>query len=70
MTDLPFPSNAQCFTIKEAAAFFRVSTKTIKRWIDDGKLPATKPGGHWRVSRADLKALAAAGSKRGLADVL
>ncbi|RYH06627.1 helix-turn-helix domain-containing protein [Tropicimonas sp. IMCC6043] len=57
-------------TVKEVAAIFRINTKTVRRWIEDGKLPATKPGGHWRIARSDLRALAVARGKRGLADVL
>jgi excisionase family DNA binding protein len=31
-------------TVEEAAARLRVSTKTIRRWIDSGELPAVRVG--------------------------
>ncbi|NDR55681.1 MULTISPECIES: helix-turn-helix domain-containing protein [Aliiruegeria] len=70
MADLPFDPHAKYLTVKEVAALFRICPKTVRRWIDAGELAATKPGGHWRIARADLKALAAARGNRGLADVL
>jgi excisionase family DNA binding protein len=70
MTDLPFPTNATYLTVKEAAALFRVSTKTMLRWIKAGTLPATKLGRDWRIARSDLKALAAARGNRVLGHVL
>jgi excisionase family DNA binding protein len=70
MPKLPFPSDATYLSVKEVAGLFRVNRKTIRRWIGDGILPATKLGRDWRIARADLKALAAARGNRGLADVL
>ncbi len=45
-----------------AAELLGVTRETIRRWIDDGYFPNServKPGGHWRVSRADIAALKA-----------
>ena len=36
-------------TVKQAAAHHNVAEKTIRRWIDNGKLSAEKVNGHWRV---------------------
>ena len=70
MTDLPFPTNATYLSVKEVAALFRISTKTVLRWIDAGTLPATKLGRDWRIARSDLKALAAARGNQAQGHVL
>jgi excisionase family DNA binding protein len=45
-------------TVSEAAALLRLSKPTIRRWIDAGRLPAQRVGGHSiRIRRADLDAL-------------
>lgn len=38
----------------EAAEFFRISLRTIYRWIDEGLLVAYKPGRGIRVSRDSI----------------
>ncbi|MDD9718625.1 helix-turn-helix domain-containing protein [Dinoroseobacter sp. PD6] len=70
MTDWPFPPNASYLSVKEVAQVFRVCPKTVRRWIASGQLPATRLGRDWRIARSDLRALAAARGKTGLADVL
>lgn len=70
MIDLPFPANAAYLSVKETAGLFRVSTKTVLRWIKAGSLPATRLGRDWRIARSDLKALAAARSNRVVGHVL
>jgi len=70
MTDLPFPSNAIYLNVREVADLFRVSPKTVRRWIKAGTLPATRLGRDWRIARADAKGRAAAHGKGGLAHVL
>ena len=35
---------ARLYTINQVAAILGVSTKTIRRWIDSGKLIAVRPG--------------------------
>ena len=45
-----------------AAELLGVTRETIRRWIDDGYFPNServKPGGHYRISRADIDALKA-----------
>jgi excisionase family DNA binding protein len=46
----------QYLTIKQAARLVQCSERTIRRWIDDGKLPAVRVGKKFvRVSEADLQ---------------
>lgn len=47
------------FGISEAAELLGVSTDTVRRWIDSGKLPAEREqNGHRRVAGTDLAAFA------------
>ena len=47
------------YGIGEAAALLGVSPDTVRRWVDGGRLPATRtPGGRRRVVGADLARLA------------
>ena len=41
-------------TLAEAAAKVRLSTKTLRRAIEDGSLSATKLRGRWFVVESDL----------------
>ena len=70
MTDLPFHSKATYLSVREVAEFFRVCPKTVRRWIGTGTLPATRLGRDWRISRSDLRTLAAARANLALAHVL
>ena len=49
----------QFFTLAETAEMLRVSTRTVRRWIDSGKLVAHRPGGVVRIGEADLRAFLA-----------
>ena len=40
-------------TISQAAYHFKVSDRAIRRWIDSGKLPATKIDGQWQTTMSD-----------------
>jgi excisionase family DNA binding protein len=42
-------------TISEVAKMLRVSEDTIRRMIDDGKLPAFKARGNWRIRREEVE---------------
>jgi excisionase family DNA binding protein len=43
-------------TLGQAASFLGVAQSTIRKWTDQGTLPAIKtPGGHRRYRRADLE---------------
>jgi excisionase family DNA binding protein len=44
-------------TSVEAARHARVSTRTIRRWLDDGRLRARRAGRKLLIARADLEAL-------------
>jgi len=40
-------------TIEEVAEILRVSTRSVTRYIESGKLKASKIG-HWRITQKDL----------------
>ena len=44
-------------TIEDVADFCQVSSKTIRRWINAGDLPAAKLGAQWRIRPRDLDLL-------------
>ena len=46
--------NDKLLTIEEAAGILRVSTRTVIRYIQSGKLKASKIGG-WRIKEADIQ---------------
>jgi len=44
-------------TITEVAAFLRVSTRSVRRWVETGDLPAVRIGRQYRVRRDDVDRL-------------
>jgi len=52
MTHLP---NKELLRVDEVAAFWRVSKKTVYRWIDLGIIPGEKKGGTVRIRREDAE---------------
>ena len=52
MAKLPAPE--QLLTINDVAALCQVSSKTVRRWITAGELPAAQLGNQWRIRPADL----------------
>lgn len=44
----------ELLTIYETALYLRVSESTVRRMVKDGRIPATRIGRQWRVSRAAL----------------
>ncbi len=40
-------------TISQAAYHFNVSDRTIRRWIESGKLKAHKTEGQWQIEMSD-----------------
>jgi excisionase family DNA binding protein len=49
------PSEHQAFlTPQEVSELLRVSVYTVRRWINDGELPAYKVGRGWRISESDM----------------
>ena len=56
-------------TLGQAASFLGVAQSTIRKWSDDGKVPAFyTPGGHRRFRRADLEAFIAGSVPRRVPD--
>ena len=52
MAKLPAPE--QLLTINDVAALCRVSSKTVRRWITAGELPAAQLGAQWRIRPRDV----------------
>jgi excisionase family DNA binding protein len=51
---------SEFLTVGECAAELRVNRRTVRRWINDGRLPATQVGGRYtaiRIPRRGLDAL-------------
>jgi excisionase family DNA binding protein len=46
--------NKRLFLIREVAELFRVNPRTVRNWIDTGRLTATKYVGSLRIKREDL----------------
>ena len=42
-------------TVSEVAEVCRISTRTVRRWIERGELPAHRLGRQLRISEKDLK---------------
>lgn len=55
------PVSIKFYTIKDVAIVFRVSEKTIRRWIENGELRAHRLGRQWRIADDDLRAFCALG---------
>lgn len=45
-------------SLEDAAAYLGVTLATARRWCESGRLPATKDGRRWKISRADLQKMA------------
>lgn len=50
--DLP-----RTYPLSEAAQLAGVTSRTIRRWLAEGYLPAVKVGGRWRISQETLDRL-------------
>ncbi|WP_170433117.1 helix-turn-helix domain-containing protein [Ruegeria arenilitoris] len=70
MVDLPITEDAAYLSVRDVAALFRISIKTVRRWIKSGELPATRLGRDWRIARSDLYALAKQRGNQAAAHVL
>lgn len=54
-------AEVELLTQRETARLFRVATRTVGRWADQGKLSAARtPGGHRRYLKSQVLALLAA----------
>jgi len=45
----------ELLTVEETAEFLRVSDKTVRRMLQDGRLQGVDLGGAWRISREELE---------------
>ncbi len=45
----------EILTVEETAEFLRVSERTIRRMLKDGRLQGIDLGGVWRISREELE---------------
>jgi excisionase family DNA binding protein len=52
----------QMLSVRQAAEMMSVHTGTLRRWIQAGRLRATKPGRHWRIPERSLRELVEKGS--------
>lgn len=50
------PGEPELLTPAEVAALLRVTRRTVYQWITDGRLPALRAGGRWRIRREDIEA--------------
>lgn len=48
--------NTDIMTIKEVAAYLKLTEKTAYRLTAEGKIPAFKVGGSWRFKQSDIEA--------------
>lgn len=55
------PATEQWQTLNEVAPVLRVNRQTLLREIERGNLTATKIGGRWLLSDADIEAYVKAG---------
>ena len=54
MTKQPTATLPPLFSIPEVAAWFKVSQKTVRRWIERGDLTTHKIGRQIRITEPDL----------------
>jgi excisionase family DNA binding protein len=52
------------FTTQEVAEIFRVSQRTVEKWVSAGVLPGKRIGRVFRVRQADLEAFGEVASPR------
>src|SRR5258707_8081257 len=61
--------DSEWLTLGQAARFLGVAQSTIRKWSDQGRVPAFyTPGGHRRYRRADLETLLPRSGPRGGAE--
>lgn len=47
-------NNSEVLTLKEVAAFLKLSVPTVKKYINSGELKSSRVGRFWRVQKDDL----------------
>ena len=61
----PVSRDPEWLTLGKAAKFLGVAQSTLRKWTDDGRVPAIiTPGRHRRYRRDDLEAFVVARSSR------
>lgn len=56
--DAPIPAtDVQWLHLDEAAVYCRTSYSTLRQWIRQGRIPATKVGRRVKIRKSDLEAL-------------
>jgi excisionase family DNA binding protein len=58
------PAMAELLSTGEAAQYARVTPRSVRRWLDQGKLRALHAGRELRIRRADLDKLMRGGRRR------
>ncbi len=53
--EMGFVQTDELLTIVEVATYLKVSRRTAWRWCQSGRLPASKIGHQWRISRNNLQ---------------
>ena len=56
---MSFNRSGDMLTVGEIADYFRVSERTVYRWLSKGILPAVRVGNVTRINRDDLDAFIA-----------
>lgn len=49
------------YTAEELADYIKVSGQTVRAWIRDGKVHATKFGRSWRIAEEEVRRIVAEG---------
>ena len=60
------PTTSALMDVREVASLLRVSTKTVRRWIDNGEVPSIRVGGTIRIDPADLEHVMYSGHRGAL----
>jgi excisionase family DNA binding protein len=47
--------DSNLYTVDEIAGLFHLHTRTVRRFIKEGRLKASKIGGQWRIREQDLR---------------
>ncbi len=45
----------QIYTTDQAAEVLQINSQTLRKWIREGKLPASKLGSDYRITGEDIK---------------
>jgi len=69
MSKPPFTA-ARTYTVAQLAAYLQVCTKTIRRFINRGILPAHKLGRDYRITEADFQTFLAHARRRYVLSIM